>query len=213
MIARRRPDRLSTTRFRRTAAAGLATAGVAAMTFTVVPAAAADSGSAPAHARNASAAAWDLPASGIPGQHPAVLAQPERAETPGKAEKAEKGEKADGAEKAGNESPSYPDNLDGWIREALAVMDENGIPGTYDGLHRNIIRESSGDPDAINLWDINAQNGTPSIGLLQVIQPTFDAYHVPGTPDDIYDPVANLVAAANYAWDRYGTIDNVDGPY
>jgi SLT domain-containing protein len=110
-------------------------------------------------------------------------------------------------------APVYPDTLDGWIRESLAVMAEHGIPGTYDGLYRNIIRESSGDPNAINLWDINAQNGTPSIGLLQVIQPTFDAYHVPGTSFDIYDPVANLCAAANYAADRYGSIDNVWGAY
>jgi hypothetical protein len=110
-------------------------------------------------------------------------------------------------------TPTYPDTLDGWIREALAVMADHGIPGTYDGLYRNIIRESSGDPNAINLWDINAQNGTPSIGLLQVIQPTFDAYHVPGTPFDVYDPVANLTAAANYAADRYGSIDNVFGAY
>jgi hypothetical protein len=108
---------------------------------------------------------------------------------------------------------AYPDTLDGWIREALDIMAREGIPGTYDGLYRNIMRESSGNPDAINLWDINAINGTPSIGLLQVIQPTFDAYHVEGTPYDIYDPVANIVAAANYAADRYGSIDNVNGPY
>lgn len=108
---------------------------------------------------------------------------------------------------------TYPNNLDGWIREALDIMAANGIPGSYDGLHRNIMRESSGNPNAINDWDINWQNGTPSIGLLQVIQPTFDAYHVAGTPHDLYDPVANIVAAANYAWDRYGSIDNVDGPY
>ncbi|WP_253195293.1 transglycosylase SLT domain-containing protein [Streptomyces sp. MP131-18] len=109
--------------------------------------------------------------------------------------------------------PVYTDDLDGWIREALDIMAANGIPGTYEGLHRNIMRESSGDPNAINLWDINAINGTPSIGLLQVIQPTFDAYHVEGTPYDLYDPVANLTAAANYAADRYGSIDNVNGPY
>ncbi|WP_165988099.1 transglycosylase SLT domain-containing protein [Streptomyces sp. YIM 98790] len=107
----------------------------------------------------------------------------------------------------------YADNLDGWIREALDIMAGKGIPGSYDGLYRNIIRESSGNPNAINNWDINAINGTPSIGLLQVIQPTFDAYHVEGTPYDIYDPVANIVAAANYAWDRYGSIDNVFGAY
>ncbi|MCZ7431983.1 LysM peptidoglycan-binding domain-containing protein [Streptomyces sp. WMMC1477] len=108
---------------------------------------------------------------------------------------------------------SYTNNLDGWIREALDIMAEHGIPGTYEGIHRNIIRESSGNPNAINNWDINAQRGTPSIGLLQVIKPTFDAYHVAGTPHDQYDPVANIVAACNYAADRYGSIDNVNGPY
>ncbi|RKN42281.1 transglycosylase SLT domain-containing protein [Streptomyces hoynatensis] len=109
--------------------------------------------------------------------------------------------------------PEYPDNLDGWIRESLAVMADHGIPGSYNGLYRNIIRESSGNPWAINNWDINAINGTPSKGLLQVIQPTFDTYHVEGTSWDIYDPVANITAAANYAWHRYGSIDNVNGPY
>lgn len=108
---------------------------------------------------------------------------------------------------------TYPDNLDGWIREALDIMKKHNIPGTYDGIHRNIIRESGGDPRAINLYDINAQNGVPSKGLLQVILPTFQTYHVAGTPFDQYDPVANIVAACNYAADRYGSIDNVNGPY
>ncbi|WP_128377958.1 transglycosylase SLT domain-containing protein [Streptomyces cavernae] len=108
---------------------------------------------------------------------------------------------------------TYPNNLDGWIRESLDVMKKNGIPGSYHGLHKNIMRESSGNPKAINNWDINAINGVPSKGLLQVIPPTFQAYHVPGTSWDIYDPVANITAAANYAADRYGSIDNVNGPY
>ncbi|MET9970418.1 transglycosylase SLT domain-containing protein [Streptomyces sp. NPDC006356] len=108
---------------------------------------------------------------------------------------------------------TYANNLDGWIREALDIMKKHNIPGTYDGLHRNIMRESSGNPNAINNWDINAQNGVPSIGLLQVIKPTFDAYHVAGTAWSQYDPVANLTAAANYAADRYGSIDNVNSAY
>ncbi|TJZ58836.1 lytic transglycosylase [Streptomyces piniterrae] len=107
----------------------------------------------------------------------------------------------------------YANNLDGWIREALDIMDAKGIPGSYEGLHRNIMRESSGNPYAINDWDINAINGIPSKGLLQVIQPTFDAYHVAGTAHDLYDPVANITAAANYAADRYGSIDNVNSAY
>ncbi|NNN36529.1 transglycosylase SLT domain-containing protein [Streptomyces sp. S3(2020)] len=108
---------------------------------------------------------------------------------------------------------SYANNLDGWIKESLDIMKSKGIPGTYNGLYRNIMRESSGNPNAINNWDVNAINGTPSIGLLQIIKPTFDAYHVSGTPFSQYDPVANIVASANYAADKYGSIDNVNGAY
>ncbi|BDH13118.1 MULTISPECIES: transglycosylase SLT domain-containing protein [Streptomyces] len=107
----------------------------------------------------------------------------------------------------------YPNNLDGWIRESLSIMKDKGIPGSYEGLHRNIMRESAGDPNAVNGWDVNAVNGTPSKGLLQVIQPTFDSYHVEGTPNKLTDPIANITAAANYAADRYGSIDNVDSAY
>ncbi|MFI8849103.1 transglycosylase SLT domain-containing protein [Streptomyces sp. 891-h] len=118
--------------------------------------------------------------------------------------------KADSKQAGGEE---YADNLDGWIREARAIMKKHGIPGSYDGIKRNIIRESAGDPNAVNDWDINAQKGTPSKGLLQVIQPTFDRYHVEGTPDKLTDPVANIVAACNYAADRYGSMDNVNSAY
>ncbi|MFJ8751573.1 transglycosylase SLT domain-containing protein [Streptomyces sp. NPDC102441] len=111
------------------------------------------------------------------------------------------------------ESVSYTNDLDGWIKESLAVMAEHGIPGSYEGIHRNIIRESAGNPQAINDWDINAINGVPSKGLLQVIDPTFQAYHVDGTSTDSYDPVANITAACNYAADKYGSIDNVFGAY
>ncbi|MEU0738411.1 transglycosylase SLT domain-containing protein [Streptomyces sp. NPDC006134] len=107
----------------------------------------------------------------------------------------------------------YTNTLDGWIRQSLDVMAQHGIPGTYNGIHRNIMRESSGNRYAINNWDINAINGTPSKGLLQVIDPTFRAYHVPGTSWDPYDPVANITAACNYAAHRYGSIDNVFGAY
>ncbi|MFH8468806.1 transglycosylase SLT domain-containing protein [Streptomyces sp. NPDC017991] len=108
---------------------------------------------------------------------------------------------------------TYTDDLDGWIRQSLDVMAQQGIPGTYDGIYRNIIRESSGNPQAMNNWDSNAVAGTPSKGLLQVIDPTFSAYHVTGTSLDPFDPVANITAACNYAAARYGSIDNVFGAY
>ncbi|MFS4096508.1 transglycosylase SLT domain-containing protein [Streptomyces sp. AF1A] len=108
---------------------------------------------------------------------------------------------------------TYANNLDGWIRHSLDIMRQNNIPGSYSGIYRNIIRESSGNPMAINNWDINAQNGIPSKGLLQVIDPTFRAYHVNGTSWNIYDPVANITAACNYAAHRYGSMDNVNSAY
>ncbi|MET8509431.1 transglycosylase SLT domain-containing protein [Streptomyces sp. NPDC004787] len=103
--------------------------------------------------------------------------------------------------------------VDRWIRRALEVMNENRIPGSHQGIYRNLMRESSGNQYAINLWDSNAKAGIPSKGLMQVIDPTFKQYHVPGTSWDIYDPVANIAAACNYAAHRYGSIDNVFGAY
>ncbi|MFD3537316.1 transglycosylase SLT domain-containing protein [Streptomyces sp. NPDC058664] len=110
-------------------------------------------------------------------------------------------------------APASKVRVDGWISQALSVMRSNGIPGSHNGVYRNLMRESSGDPYAINLWDSNAKAGIPSKGLMQVIDPTFRAYHVEGTSWDIYDPIANIVAACNYAAHRYGTIDNVNSAY
>ncbi|QGV82052.1 LysM peptidoglycan-binding domain-containing protein [Streptomyces ficellus] len=133
----------------------------------------------------------------------------ERASAPERADRSA----ARTATQAVAKTTTYANNLDGWIREALDIMKQHNIPGSYEGIHRNIMRESSGNPMAINNWDSNAAAGTPSKGLLQVIAPTFQAYHVPGTANDAYDPVANITAACNYAADRYGSIDNVNGPY
>ncbi|MFB7055383.1 transglycosylase SLT domain-containing protein [Streptomyces vinaceus] len=103
--------------------------------------------------------------------------------------------------------------LDGWIEQALSVMHANGIPGTYEGIKKNVMRESSGNPLAVNRTDSNAAAGNPSKGLLQVTESTFRAFHVAGTADTPLDPVANIVAACNYAAHRYGSIDAVNGPY
>ncbi|MEU1377353.1 transglycosylase SLT domain-containing protein [Streptomyces triculaminicus] len=108
---------------------------------------------------------------------------------------------------------AYADNLDGWINESLDILRTKGIPASYDGIKRNIMRESTGNPQAINDWDVNAVNGVPSKGLLQIIDPTFKAYHVEGTSWNIYDPVANITASCNYAADKYGSMDNVNSAY
>jgi phage-related protein len=65
--------------------------------------------------------------------------------------------------------------------------------------------ESSGNPEAVNNTDINAQNGTPSKGLLQVIQPTFDAMVHPSLKDrSLTDPLANLTAGIGWVINRWG---------
>jgi hypothetical protein len=122
-----------------------------------------------------------------------------------KAEQARAGTKADRATRGSS--------LDGWIKQARVIMKQEGIPGSYHGIKKNIMRESGGNPNAVNDWDVNAQKGTPSKGLLQTIQPTFDQYHVKGTKHDVTDPVANITAACNYAADKYGSMDNVNSAY
>jgi SLT domain-containing protein len=65
-------------------------------------------------------------------------------------------------------------------------------------------RESNYNVHAVNDWDSNAANGTPSQGAWQFIAPTFAAYHEPGTSPDIHNSVAQACAFINYAMGRYG---------
>lgn len=66
--------------------------------------------------------------------------------------------------------------------------------------------ESGGNPKAINLWDSNAKKGIPSKGLMQVIDPTFKAYAMPGFNSNVYDPLSNILASIRYAVSRYGSL-------
>jgi phage-related protein len=90
----------------------------------------------------------------------------------------------------------------GAVVQALSML---GMPIALAGrVLYQMQTESGGNVNAINRWDINAQRGDPSRGLMQVIGSTFAAYHVPGTSYNIYDPLANIAAAINYARHRYG---------
>lgn len=96
-----------------------------------------------------------------------------------------------------------------WIAQGLAAA---GVSQAYAGDVALIIRyESAGNPNAINNYDINAQHGDPSRGLMQTIGATFNAYHVAGTSSNIYDPVANIAAGVRYAVSRYGSLSAVPG--
>lgn len=228
-------SRLKLTRTHKYSIAGVATLSAAALAFTLIPAGGSEAPVTEAAAPAAFQKQQKLQdvSTDITGQRAAAdqkakaaadrlkaqkdqrAAEAKRAvdKTKAKADAEQSRQEPTSASRTAARTVSYANNLDGWIRESLDVMKKNEIPGSYNGLYRNIIRESSGNPHAINLWDINARNGIPSKGLLQVIPPTFSTYHVSGTPFDIYHPVSNITAAANYAADRYGSIDNVFGAY
>ncbi|WP_458523897.1 phage tail tape measure protein [Vibrio parahaemolyticus] len=66
--------------------------------------------------------------------------------------------------------------------------------------------ESNGNPRAINLWDDNAKRGTPSKGLMQVIDPTFRSNARAGFDKDIFDPISNILASIRYTKSTYGSL-------
>lgn len=90
------------------------------------------------------------------------------------------------------------------VSKALSLVGQSqfNIPRTL----RRMNQESGGNPRAINNWDINARNGIPSKGLMQVIDPTFRAYRDKSLPNDIWDPLANITASMRYALARYGSL-------
>ncbi|MFJ1648017.1 peptidoglycan DD-metalloendopeptidase family protein [Streptomyces sp. NPDC088258] len=77
---------------------------------------------------------------------------------------------------------------------------------------RRMNQESSGNPKAVNKNDINWINGYPSVGLMQVIRPTFQAHagKYRKTGPFMYgvsiDPMANIYASMRYALKTYGSL-------
>jgi SLT domain-containing protein len=98
-------------------------------------------------------------------------------------------------------------NVEQWRPAVLASLARVGQPASMaDITLRRMNQESGGNPRAINNWDSNARRGTPSKGLMQVIDPTFQAHRDPGLPNDIWDPMANITASMRYTLSRYGSL-------
>lgn len=111
------------------------------------------------------------------------------------------------------EVADHDDTVHGWVAEAVRILHQHGYRADQldpDHLAAIIEHESAGNPRAVNGWDRNAANGTPSMGLMQTIRPTFDRYHLPGH-DDILDPIDNIIAGARYAIARYGSVSRTPG--
>ncbi len=113
----------------------------------------------------------------------------------------------------GPAAPPGGSQVDRWIEQAVKILEEHGVPASQmnpQDIALIIQHESGGNPNAQNNWDSNARAGHPSIGLMQTIQPTFDAHKLPGH-DNIRNPVDNIIAGVRYAISRYGSISNVPG--
>jgi Transglycosylase SLT domain len=104
-----------------------------------------------------------------------------------------------------------------YINQALDVMgisDATARANWMNGLLTAAPRESSYQPWAVNTWDSNAvgeimPDNAPhgsSRGAFQVTPTTFANHHLPGTSNNIYDPVANVTAAMNYLMTTYGIL-------
>ena len=93
----------------------------------------------------------------------------------------------------------------GLATKALQITNQFTAPN-LTALLTQMQHESSGNPRAINLWDSNAKKGTPSKGLMQVIDPTFRAYALAPHNKDIWDPLSNMIAAIRYTVSHYGSL-------
>ncbi|MEQ7031838.1 phage tail tape measure protein [Enterococcus avium] len=108
----------------------------------------------------------------------------------------------------GNVKYSPSAGVEQWRKIAIKALK---MEGQYSAANLNALlyqmqTESGGNPNAINLWDSNAAKGTPSKGLLQTIDSTFQAYARPGYNKNVYDPLSNILASIRYAVSRYGSL-------
>lgn len=108
----------------------------------------------------------------------------------------------------GSAAGKYGSSVERWRSTVNSALNKLGIYSLANA-NRTLYQmktESNGNPNAINNWDINAKNGTPSKGLMQVIDPTFRAYARSPYNKNIWDPMSNILASMRYALSRYGSL-------
>ncbi|MET7746157.1 transglycosylase SLT domain-containing protein [Streptomyces sp. NPDC005385] len=100
-----------------------------------------------------------------------------------------------------------------WRPVVLKALAEVGQPrGLAQSTLRRMQQESGGNPTIVNKWDSNWQAGHPSVGLMQVIGPTFRSHagKYKNTGPFLYgtsvNPLANVYASMRYAMSAYGSL-------
>ncbi|AOB20548.1 NlpC/P60 family protein [Lactiplantibacillus plantarum] len=94
-----------------------------------------------------------------------------------------------------------------WKPDVIKALKKNGFEATASQVSawmKVIARESNGDPTVVNNWDSNAAKGMPSMGLVQTIRPTFEAYKFPGH-NNILNGYDDLLAGIHYMKAKYGS--------
>lgn len=101
-----------------------------------------------------------------------------------------------------------PGNLTDWIKQAMQLTNapDNWLPA----LQTIAMHESDGDPNNVNTYDINWQQGHPSKGVMQMIDDSFSENMVAGH-NNIFNPVDNIASAIGYIRRTYGDVNNVPG--
>jgi hypothetical protein len=106
-----------------------------------------------------------------------------------------------------SDGSKLPPQVTRWANIVVTVMDEHKIPRKYlPGILAQIKQESNGNPKSVNNYDSNAAAGNPSMGLLQVIAPTYQTHAKPGFKNPRYQtvPYTNIWSALHYVKKSYG---------
>ncbi|MCS6093989.1 peptidase M23 [Lactobacillus sp. LMY-20] len=94
-----------------------------------------------------------------------------------------------------------------WKSDVIKALKKNGFEASASQVSawmKVIARESNGDPSVVNNWDPNAKAGHPSMGLVQTIRPTFEAYKFSGH-NNIINGYDDLLAGIHYMKAKYGS--------
>jgi SLT domain-containing protein len=107
----------------------------------------------------------------------------------------------------GNIGPMGPAALQ---KIAAWVLGKKGVGYLVNAYMGRLRQESGFNLKAVNKWDSNWKAGYPSVGVAQVIRPTFQAYAGPYRTKGPFmygvsiDPLANMWASVSYSISRYG---------
>ncbi|MFF3558975.1 hypothetical protein ACFYXS_02885 [Streptomyces sp. NPDC002574] len=100
-----------------------------------------------------------------------------------------------------------------WSSVVLQALKMVGQPASLlSSTLRRMQQESGGNPTIVNRWDSNWIAGHPSVGLMQVIGPTFRSYagalknKGPFSYGVSVDPLANVYSSMRYALGAYGSL-------